>query len=152
MIGRFVDVTASPTEVEVFCDGQRVAHHRRSWARRGVITDPAHVTTAQQMRRALAGQRHRQEHQRQQLREQKRRAETRQHADGHLVALRPLPDYDALFGIDVTDFNPDTGPESTGLSSTDQTSTDQTSPDQTQPRSDQPRSDQHRPHSKDMSS
>jgi hypothetical protein len=109
MIGRFVDVTASPTEVEVFCDGQRVAHHRRSWARRGVITDPAHVTTAQQMRRALAGQRHRQEHQRQQLREQKRRAETRQHADGHLVALRPLPDYDALFGVD---FTPESVPDS----------------------------------------
>jgi hypothetical protein len=30
----------------------------------------------------------------------------RQHADGHVVALRPLPDYDALFGIDVTDSPP----------------------------------------------
>jgi transposase len=108
MIGRFVDVTASPTEVEVFCDGRLVACHRRSWAKRVVVTDPTHVATAAQMRRALASQRHRQEHQRQQLREQQRRAGARQHADGHVVALRPLPDYDALFGIDVTDFIPDT--------------------------------------------
>jgi hypothetical protein len=32
---------------------------------------------------------------------QKRQA-TRQHADGHHVALRALPDYDALFGVDFT--------------------------------------------------
>ena len=33
VIGRFVDVTASPDQVEVFCDGQLVARHARSWAR-----------------------------------------------------------------------------------------------------------------------
>ena len=50
VIGRFVDVTASPTTVEAFCDGQLVARHDRSWARHMVITDPAHVATAHQMR------------------------------------------------------------------------------------------------------
>jgi transposase len=92
MIGRFVDVTASPAEVVVFCDGQVVARHRRSWAKQEVVTDPAHVTLAAQLRRDLAAGRHR------------RQAERagRQHADGHVVALRALPDYDALFGVDFT--------------------------------------------------
>jgi transposase len=91
VIGKFVDVTASPQEVTVRCDGQVVARHARSWAKHGVVTDPAHATTAQQMRQALALQR------------QSRQAATRQHADGHAVTLRALPDYDALFGVD---FNP----------------------------------------------
>lgn len=34
---------------------------------------------------------------------QRRQAAVRQHTDGHAVALRALPDYDALFGVD---FNP----------------------------------------------
>ena len=34
---------------------------------------------------------------------QRRQAATRHHSDGHAVALRALPDYDALFGVD---FNP----------------------------------------------
>jgi transposase len=92
-IGRFVDVTATLREVSVACDGQTVARHDRSWAKHGVITDPAHAATAQQMRQALALQR------------QSRQAATRQHADGHAVMLRALPDYDALFGVD---FNPST--------------------------------------------
>jgi hypothetical protein len=75
----------------VVCDGQLAARHHRSWAKHGVVTDPAHATTAQQMRQALALQR------------QNRQAATRQHADGHAVMLRALPDYDALFGVD---FNP----------------------------------------------
>jgi hypothetical protein len=91
VIGKFVDVTASPQEVTVCCDGQVVARHTRSWARQGVVTDPAHAATAAQMRQALALQR------------QSRQAATRQHADGHAVMLRALPDYDALFGVD---FNP----------------------------------------------
>jgi transposase len=95
VIGKFVDVTASLQEVAVFCDGQVVARHRRSWARHGVVTDPGHAATAAQMRRALALQR------------RTRQAATRQHADGHAVMLRALPDYDALFGVD---FNPCTPP------------------------------------------
>jgi hypothetical protein len=71
VIGRFVDVTASPQQVVVYCDGQVVARHGRSCAKHGVITDLAHVTT-------------------------------RHHLDGHPVALRALPDYDDLLGVDFT--------------------------------------------------
>ena len=97
VIGRFVDVTASPTTVEALCDGQLVARHDRSWARHMVITDPAHVATAHQMRLALAEQRRTQQ--------QAQQSGGRRHSDGHRVALRALPDYDALFGVD---FNPTT--------------------------------------------
>jgi transposase len=90
MIGRFVDVTASLAEVSVCCDGQIVARHPRSWAKHGVITDPAHAGTARQMRQALAADR------------QRRQAALRHHTDGHAVALRALPDYDTLFGVDFT--------------------------------------------------
>lgn len=93
-IGRFVDVTASLTEVRAVCDGQPAARHARSWAKHGVITDPLHQATAATMRHALAIER------------QSRQAATRQHADGHAVMLRALPDYDALFGVDFT--NPTT--------------------------------------------
>lgn len=88
VIGKFVDVTASPTEVTVWCQGQIVAHHQRSWAKNGVITDPQHQALAASMRQALAQQ------------AQQRATSTRQHADGHAVTLRALPDYDALFGVD----------------------------------------------------
>jgi transposase len=96
MIGRFVDVTASPHEVTVFGDALIVARHLRSWARHGVITDPAHKAAAASMRQAFT--------------QDRRRRETalRHHADGHAVALRSLPDYDALFGVDFTNSNPDT--------------------------------------------
>lgn len=90
MIGRLVDVTASMEVVTVFCDGQVVARHDRSWARQGVVTDPAHKVTAERMRQVLADDR------------QRRAAATRHHTDGHAVALRALPDYDALFGVDFT--------------------------------------------------
>lgn len=89
VIGRFVDVTASPREVTVRCEGQVVAQHVRSWAKHAVITDPAHVTTAAALRQHFT-------------QERRQRMATRQHHDGHPVALRALPDYDALFG--VTDF------------------------------------------------
>lgn len=92
-IGRFIDVTATLTEVRAVCDGQPAARHARSWAKHGVVTDPAHQATAAAMRQALAIDR------------QSRQAATRQHADGHAVMLRALPDYDALFGVD---FNPTT--------------------------------------------
>ena len=104
VIGRFVEVTASPTTVEVFCDGQLVARHDRSWARRGVVTDPVHVATAHQMRLALADQRRAQQ------------GNSRQHSDGHVVALRALPDYDALFGVDFTSTPTDPNPTPTAAS------------------------------------
>ncbi|MEU6654536.1 IS21 family transposase [Streptomyces sp. NPDC046900] len=91
VIGRFVDVTASPETVTVFCDGKVVARHERSWAKQQVITDPVHAATAAKMREALT------------LDRQRRQAAVRHHTDGHPVALRALPDYDALFGVD---FNP----------------------------------------------
>jgi transposase len=88
VIGRFVDVTASPDTVTAFCDGQVVAQHERSWAKQAVVTDPAHAAAAARMRQALT------------LEREKRAAVTRHHPDGHAVALRALPDYDALFGVD----------------------------------------------------
>lgn len=90
VIGRFVDVTASLTTVTALCDGQPVARHTRSWAKDQVVTDPVHVATAAQLRSAYNAERHR------------RQAVARHHADGHAVALRALPDYDALFGVDFT--------------------------------------------------
>jgi transposase len=94
VIGRFVDIVASPATVEAFCDRELVACHVRSWARHGVITDPTHVATARQMRLALAEQRRAQQHAQQ--------SGARRHSDGHPVAIRALPDYDALFGVDFT--------------------------------------------------
>jgi transposase len=99
VIGRFVEVTADPSWVTVFCNGDIVACHRRSWARHGVVTDPAHVEQARQLRRAHAEIRA-QTARTEQARRRSRRP--RQHADGHPVALRALPDYDALFGVDFT--------------------------------------------------
>jgi transposase len=96
-IGRLVDVRAGLETVTVLCDGQTVAHHPRSWAPHAVITDPVHATTAKAMRQALAADR-------------QARQTARRHADGHRVALRALPDYDALFGVD---FNPTPAKETT---------------------------------------
>jgi len=90
VIGKFVDVTASAQEVTVFCNGEVVARHERSWAKHGVITDPAHQAIAVNLRQAFAADR------------KQRAAAGRQHTDGHVVALRALPDYDALFGVDFT--------------------------------------------------
>ena len=89
-IGRFVDVTATPARVVATCAGQVVADHTRSWGRELTITDPAHRETARVLRADLAARR--------------RTAHTRAHGDGHVVAIRALPDYDALFGVD---FDPD---------------------------------------------
>ena len=90
VIGRFVDVAASLSTVTAHCEGQSVARHTRSWAKTQVVTDPVHVATAAQLRSAYNAERHR------------RQAAARHHADGHPVALRALPDYDALFGVDFT--------------------------------------------------
>lgn len=89
-IGRYVDVAASPDRVRVCCEGQVVASHERSWAKHHVVTDPGHKETARKLRWAMAEDR------------EQRQAGARRHADGHPVALRALPDYDALFGVDFT--------------------------------------------------
>jgi len=85
-IGRFVDVLATPARVVATCAGQVVADHPRCWAVAATITDPAHRETAQVLRADLATRR--------------RVQSTRSHLDGHVVAIRALPDYDALFGVD----------------------------------------------------
>jgi transposase len=90
VIGRFVEVVATAAEVRVTCDGELVATHQRCWAKHVVITDPAHAAAAAAMRQALAHDR------------RTRQAATRHHTDGHSVAMRALPDYDALFGVDFT--------------------------------------------------
>ena len=91
-IGRFVDITASLIEVAVFCDGQLVARHARCWAKQAVITDPEHQAAAALLRKNFAAERARRE----------TAGQTRRHTDGHVVAMRALPDYDALFGVDFT--------------------------------------------------
>ena len=90
VIGRFVDVTAGPAQVTVYCAGTVVARHDRSWAKHAVITDPAHVTTAAALRHQYIDHHRRNRH------------NTRHHLDGHPVTLRALPDYDALFGVDFS--------------------------------------------------
>jgi hypothetical protein len=87
VIGRFVDVTATLDTVTVRCGDQTVAVHPRCWAKARTVTDPAHQEIAADLRRVLAVDR-------------ERRASRRAHPDGHPVALRALPDYDALFGVD----------------------------------------------------
>ena len=103
VIGRFVDVTASPTRSKRSATAQLVARHDRCWARHGVGHRPCPRRDRRQMRLALAEQRRAQERAQQ--------IGARQHTDGHAVALRALPDYDALFGVD---FDPTpTGPTTT---------------------------------------
>ena len=76
--------------------GQVVADHTRSWATAATITDPAHRETARLLRADLADRR--------------RTQATRSHSDGHVVAIRPLPDYDALYGVDFDPGPPRTNP------------------------------------------
>lgn len=90
VIGRFVEIRASLSEVTARCDDQLVARHRRSWAHHATATDPNHVELAAGLRSALAHEHDRRAH-----------ATRRHHGDGHPVALRALPDYDALFGVDL---------------------------------------------------
>lgn len=79
VIGRFVDVRADLTRVEVRNEGRLVAAHARVWARGMTITDPAHVAAA-----AV-------------LREQFQRARPAVDPDAGL--MRDLADYDRAFGL-----------------------------------------------------
>jgi hypothetical protein len=96
VIGRFVDVHASPVRVVVTCEGRVVADHPRCWARRVVVTDPAHKAAAAELRGAFA----RAKADRELAARRAARQGVRRHDDGTAVALRALPDYDALFGVD----------------------------------------------------
>lgn len=97
-IGKFVDVVGSLTTVRVTCEGAAVAEHHRSWGKQQILTDPVHKDAAHTLRVQYA---------------QAARTKTpvpgapgtnpvvpQHHRDGHAVALRALPDYDALFGVD----------------------------------------------------
>ncbi|MEV4512564.1 IS21 family transposase [Dactylosporangium sp. NPDC049525] len=97
-IGRFVDWIATPARVVATCAGQVVAEHDRSWTNAATITDPHHQATAKVLRVELAERR------------ATRRPGTRSHPDGHVVALRALPDYDALYGVDF-DTTPEVQPD-----------------------------------------
>lgn len=79
VIGRFVDVHADLSRVEVRHEGRLVAAHDRVWARGMTITDPAHVAAAKV------------------LREQFQRP--RPAPDPHDDLARDLTDYDRAFGL-----------------------------------------------------
>lgn len=84
-IGRFVTWIATPALVAVTCDEQIVATHERVWGSGVTVTDPEHQAIARALRAEFAATR--------------ARPCTRSHPDGHVVALRALPDYDALYGV-----------------------------------------------------
>lgn len=88
-IGRLVDVTADLEHVEVRLDGRLLARHDRAWARRRTITDPAHVTTARQLRQQY-------QHPTQPTGQRPPEAGLAEH-DRSLV--RDLADYDRAFGL-----------------------------------------------------
>ncbi len=81
-IGHLVDVTASLDRVQVLLNDRVVASHQRCWADRLTITDPLHQQAAVK------------------LREHYRQVAKRPPAIEAPVALRALPDYDALFGTE----------------------------------------------------
>jgi transposase len=77
---RRLAVRASLEEVVVFCDGEQIAHHERSWARADVVLAPAH---ARELREA---------------REAQRRLDTDAATADIVVAAPNLPAYDELAG------------------------------------------------------
>ena len=79
VIGRFVDVTADLSRVQVRHERRLIADHDRVWARGMTITDPAHVASAQVLR---------EEFQR-----------PRPAADPDEGLVRDLADYDRAFGL-----------------------------------------------------
>ena len=79
VIGRFVDVHADLSRVEVRHEGRLVAAHDRVWARGQTVTDPLHVNAAKQLREQF------------QL--------PRPAADPHDGLVRDLADYDRAFGL-----------------------------------------------------
>jgi hypothetical protein len=81
-IGHFVDLETTLTRVQGFRDGQLVCDHPRNLERHQVITDPAHVTAARQLREAFQAQQ-----------------ATSRNRYGHLsvVETRDLADYDRLY-------------------------------------------------------
>ena len=79
VIGRFVDVHADLSRVQVRHEGRLVAAHDRVWARGMTITDPAHVSAARVLREQY------------QL--------PRPAPDPHDALVRDLSEYDRAFGL-----------------------------------------------------
>jgi transposase len=79
VIGRFVDVTADLSRVEIRHETRLIAAHDRVWARGMTRTDPAHVAAAKQMREQY-----------------QRPRPTANPQDG---MVRDLTDYDRAFGV-----------------------------------------------------
>jgi transposase len=79
VIGRFVDVTADLSRVEVRHQGRLIAAHARVWARGLTITDPAHVAAARVLREQYQA--------------------PRPAPDPHQGLVRDLADYDRAFGL-----------------------------------------------------
>jgi transposase len=84
-IGARVDVAADLQAVRVSHGGRLLAEHPRRWARGMTVTDPAHVTTAAELRRAY------------------QHPATRPEAAD---LLRDLADYDKAFCIDAEQLRP----------------------------------------------
>jgi hypothetical protein len=78
MIGRMVEINAGLEEVMVTAEGRQWARHQRVWATRSIVTDPAHVQAAAQLRATFS--------------------QSRPAASEDL--LRDLADYDRAFGVD----------------------------------------------------
>jgi hypothetical protein len=85
VIGRFVEVTADLSRVEVRHDGRLVAAHDRAWARGITITDPAHVAAAKALR--------------EQYQQPRPAPDPDDHDDHDEELVRDLTDYDRAFGL-----------------------------------------------------
>jgi Mu transposase, C-terminal domain/Helix-turn-helix domain of resolvase len=79
VIGRFVDVAADLSRVEVRHEGRLVATHDRVWARGMTLTDPAHVAAAKVLREQYQ--------------------QPRPTPDPEEGLVRDLADYDRAFGL-----------------------------------------------------
>jgi transposase len=79
VIGRFVDVAADLSRVEVRHEGRLVATHDRVWARGMTLTDPAHVAAAKVLREQYQ--------------------QPRPTPDPEEGLARDLADYDRAFGL-----------------------------------------------------
>lgn len=79
VIGRFVEVSADLSRVEVRHEGRLVAAHDRVWARGQTVTDPGHVAAAKVLREAYQ--------------------RPRPIADPDEGLVRDLADYDRAFGL-----------------------------------------------------
>lgn len=80
-VGHLVDVSADLADARVTLNGKLVAVHRRSWARRLAVTDPAHQQAALRLRADY------------------RQLGRRRDPDAQSVQLRALPDCDELFDV-----------------------------------------------------